>query len=128
MPDVVIYADTVRSQELRHEVPLLVPDPFLYVEHDGARHIVAHAMELARMGELAMELHPPEEYGVDELIKAGLPREEVGEQLVVRACRGLGIDDAVVPFWFPLQLADLLRENGIRLRADREFFADRRRV
>src|SRR5689334_13653416 len=55
MPDVLIYDDTVRSQELRHEVPLLVPDPFLYVEQDGVRHVVAHAMELARMGELGME-------------------------------------------------------------------------
>ena len=40
MPDVLIYADTFRSPELRHEVPLGVPDPFLYAEKDGAKHIV----------------------------------------------------------------------------------------
>ncbi len=33
--DVLIYADTTRSPDLRHEVPLPVPDPFLYGEHDG---------------------------------------------------------------------------------------------
>ena len=32
MPDVIIFGDTVRSPELRHEVPITVPDPFVYVE------------------------------------------------------------------------------------------------
>jgi Xaa-Pro aminopeptidase len=128
MPDVLIYADTVRSHELRHEVPLPVPDPFLYVERDGTRHVVAHAMELARMGDLGLELHPPEEFGVDELLKAGASQDRIRDEITLRACRALGVDDAVVPFWFPLQLADRLRENGVRLRADRGFFAARRRV
>ena len=49
MPDVLIYADTGRSPEMRHEVPLLVPDPFLYVERDGSRHVVLTAFELDRI-------------------------------------------------------------------------------
>ena len=40
MPDALIYADTFRSPELRHEVPLGVPDPILYAEKDGTKHIV----------------------------------------------------------------------------------------
>ena len=36
MPDVLIVGDTVRSPELRHEVPLSVPDPFLYAEVGAA--------------------------------------------------------------------------------------------
>ncbi len=128
MPDVLIYGDTVRSQEMRHEVPLLVPDPFLYVERDGTRHVVNHTMELARMGSLGLELHPQEEFGIDELVKSGLTPDELRDELLLRACRSLGVREAVVPFWFPLQLADHLRANGIRLRADRKFFAERRRV
>jgi hypothetical protein len=31
MTDVLIDADTLRSPELRHEVPLGLPDPFLHV-------------------------------------------------------------------------------------------------
>ena len=42
MPDALIYADTFRSPELRHEVPLGVPDPILYAEKDGTKHIVTH--------------------------------------------------------------------------------------
>ena len=32
---VLIYGDTVRSREMRHEVPLAIPDPFLYIEQNG---------------------------------------------------------------------------------------------
>src|SRR5262245_55627216 len=45
----LIYADTVRSPDMRHEVPLTVPDAFHYLEVDGERHVVAHTMELGRM-------------------------------------------------------------------------------
>ena len=37
MPDVIIFGDTIRSPELRHEVPIAVPDPFVYVERNGSR-------------------------------------------------------------------------------------------
>ena len=30
MPDVLIYGDTMRLPELRHEVPVPIPDVFLY--------------------------------------------------------------------------------------------------
>ena len=37
MPDLLIYGDTMRSPELRHEVPVLIPDAFLYAEKNGRR-------------------------------------------------------------------------------------------
>ena len=125
---VLIYADTVRSPELRHEIPLTVPDPFLYAELNGSRHVVNHQMELSRMGEFGVELHPNEEFGQDQLVKQGRKPDEIKREVVLRACRAIGIDDAVVPAWFPVELADYLRENGITLRADREFFDRRRRA
>ena len=68
-----MYADTFRSPELRHEVPLGIPDPFLYIERDGAKHIQINSMELPRLAALGLhELHPSEEYGIDDLIAAGL--------------------------------------------------------
>ena len=37
MPDILIYGDTIRTPELRHEVPVAIPDPFLYAEKgDGS--------------------------------------------------------------------------------------------
>ena len=45
MTDVLIYADSMGNAEMRHEVPVPVPDPFLYVEKDGERHAVVTSFE-----------------------------------------------------------------------------------
>src|SRR5436305_515328 len=37
MSDVLIVGDSFRNPEIRHEVPVGVPDPFLYVEHGDPR-------------------------------------------------------------------------------------------
>jgi Xaa-Pro aminopeptidase len=128
--DVLIYADSLRSPEMRHEVPLGIPDPFLYAERDGDRHVVASSFELGRVSEVAPELQvlPLEEFGIDELYAQGLPREEIELEVILRAARRFGIEEAVVPGTFPLEVADHLRRNGIQVRADREHFVRRRRV
>lgn len=129
MPDVLIYADTLRSPELRHEVPLAVPDPFLYVERDGARYAVAPSLEVVRLRELdGVEAVPYEAVGLDDLIARGVAREEQYLHLALNACRQLGVERALVPHTFPLELADHLRAHGIELTVDRRYFAARRRV
>ena len=129
MTDVLIYADTVRSPELRHEVPLVIPDPFLYAEVGDTKHIVISSMEALRLQEIgSYELHPPEEFGSDELIRQGLEWPELSLQLVERAVEGLGVKSAIVPPQFPLIVADRLREKGVELKTDHEFFDQRRRV
>ena len=129
MPDVLMYADTYRSPELRHEVPIGIPDPFLYAEAGGEKHIAIGAMEIPRLSELGLfELHPSEEYGSDELVRSGLSYPEVRQKVVLRAVKALGITSAVVPETFPLWLADRLRAEGVELKVDGDFFDDRRRV
>src|SRR5438876_1029463 len=115
---------------MRHEVPLPVPDPFLYAERDGERHVVVSSFEVDRIKEVAPELDtlPPEEFGLDELYAQGLPRDEIELEIVLRATRRFGIESAAVPRTFPLELADHLRANGIEVKADRELFVGRRRV
>jgi Xaa-Pro aminopeptidase len=127
VPDVLIFADTMRSAEMRHEVPVSVPDPFLYVEQRGTRHAVLTSFEVDRVREAGIEAHPLEEFGWDELVGKG-PREQQALLLYERAVEQLGVKDAVVPGSFPLGLADRLRAKGIELKPDREFFAKRRRV
>ena len=131
MPDVLIFGDTARSAELRHEVPLLIGDPFLYVEHGGKLTIVIGAMEMPRISKVApqIELLPPEEFGSDELVAGGIGSlEELQIEIALRACRKLGIGRATVPHTFPLELADFLRAGGVELKPDRDFFEERRRV
>jgi Xaa-Pro aminopeptidase len=129
MTDILIYGDTVRSPELRHEVPLTVPDPFLYAERDGTRYVVVNSLEAARIRELgSVELVPYEAVGYDELIHSGMHREDLYKPLVTNACKKLGITSAVVPRYFPIELADHLRAEGIELTPERELFSERRRV
>ena len=129
MPDVLIHADTFRSPELRHEVSLGVPDPFLYAEVGGVRHIAVGAMEIPRLAEVGdFQLHPFEEFGSDELVASGRSFEEIRREIPVRAVKALGVTSAVVPETFPLWLADLLREEGVALTVDGQFFDERRRV
>ena len=130
MPDVLIYADTIRSPELRHELPLAIPDPFLYVEREGERHVVLTSFEIDRVREIAgaPEPHPYEEFGYDDLIAQGLPRDEVLLEVVVNAGRALGVTEALVPWTFPAKFADRLRKAGVELTPELDFFQDRRRV
>jgi Xaa-Pro aminopeptidase len=127
MSDVMIFADTMRSPEMRHEVPVAVPDPFLYVERNGSRHAVLTSFEVDRVAAVGIEAHPLEEFGWDELIGKG-PREQQALLLYERAVEGLGVQDVVVPPSFPLELADRLRAKGLNVRADRKLFTERRRA
>ena len=103
MASVLMYGDTVRSPELRHEVPHSVTDAFLYVEHDGARYAVLRSLEVARMREVpGMNPLPLEDFGLDELTEQGLDGEAAHLEIVARACRKLGVADAKVPPGFPL--------------------------
>src|ERR687894_428308 len=96
--DVLIYADTVRSPELRHEVPVPVPDPFLYAERNGSRYAFVGSLEIPRMQELdGLQAVPLDELGMDELIVQGLNADELDRELVLRACQRIGIEGAVVP-------------------------------
>jgi Xaa-Pro aminopeptidase len=128
--DVLIYADSLRSPEMRHEVPIAIPDPFLYAERSGDRHVVASSFELDRIAAVAPDLKimPLEEFGLDELYAQGLSRDEIELEVVLRAARRYGIEQASVPATFPVELADHLRANGIQVSADREQFVSRRRV
>jgi Xaa-Pro aminopeptidase len=130
MPDVLIVADTVRSPELRHEVPLAVPDPFLYAEVGGRRSVVVSSLEAGRIRDLGTDLQvlTLEEAGIDDLLKRGLDSYALALELNLNACRALGLEGAVTPGGFPLADADYLREQGIELTADQRFFDERRRV
>jgi len=129
MRAVLIIGDTMRNPELRHEVPLGIPDPFVYAELDGRRVVAISAMEATRVEALGTELEvrPTEEFGADEIRRSGLDVHEAARQLTVRIVAGLGIDRATVPRGFPLGFADALRASGVELTVDQELFDERRR-
>jgi Xaa-Pro aminopeptidase len=125
---VLIFADTERSPELRHEVPVAIGDAFLYAETNGTRHVLTNVLELSKMKKLGLTTHLGTDYGSDDLVAEGKEWEEIQKEILLRAVRDFGVTSAVVPFWFPTKLADHLRANGIELTPDEKFFNARRRV
>jgi len=129
MTTLLMFADTVRSPELRREIPHAIADPFLYGEHAGRRFVVIRSLEIARMEEIeGLEVLPLEELGADELRVQGLGNADVQLEVALRACRRFEIEFAVVPPAFPVELADHLRNAGIQVDVDRGLFERRRRV
>jgi len=129
VPDVIIFGDTVRSPELRHEVPVTIGDPFVYVEQNGMRTAFVGSLEISRLQDLdGLEVVPLEELGLDELVEQGYSWHDMMPQLVLRACRASRVDSAVTPRDFPLGVADFLRENDIEVKTHGELFDERRRV
>ncbi len=124
---VLIYDATERSPELRHELPVAIGDPFLYAERNGTRVVLTNVLERTKLEELGVETRLPDEFGIDELLKSGKKQCDIRNELLLRACREFGITDAAVPFWFPVDVADFLRANGIQLTPDEELFDARRR-
>jgi Xaa-Pro aminopeptidase len=126
---VLIYGDSFRSADMRHAVPLGVPDPFLYAEENGSRYVFSNSMEAARLRDLGLfDVHVHEELGADELIQSGLDRRELTAQLALRAVGSLDLKRATVPENFPVWLADRLRAEGVELDVDQDLFDDRRRA
>jgi Xaa-Pro aminopeptidase len=127
--NVLIYGDSETSPALRHELPLAIVDPFLYLERDGRRAVITHASEEPRVAAAAPDVERLllERLGYDQMLAEGRKRDEVEIEVCVRAARELGIEEARVPGEFPLALADALRAAGIAVTPDRQLFADRRR-
>jgi Xaa-Pro aminopeptidase len=130
MPDVLLYGDTERSAALRHEIPVAVIDPFLYAEVDGRVAVLASPIEQDRMAAARpdAELVGFDDVGFYELLESDIPRDELEVEMARRMCEHLGVRQAIVPWDFPLQLADRLRADGIELRVDQPAFAARRRA
>jgi len=129
MSSVLIIGDTMRNPEMRHEVPIGIPDPFLYAEVDGRRIVAISSMEAIRVEGLGtgLEVHTFEEYGADELRRTHRDRHAFARELIVRAVKGLGIEKAAVPGKFPVQHSDAIREAGVELVVDQQHFDERRR-
>lgn len=130
-PDVLIDADTIRSPELRHEIPAGVIDPFLYGEAGGVAFAATSTLDSPTIAEARPDLRQLDmiaDLGLMDLIAGGAGRFAALLEVRLRACRFMGVTSAVVPPGFPLETAEYLRAGEIELQVDRELFAGRRRV
>jgi Xaa-Pro aminopeptidase len=129
VPALLLFSDTERSPAMRHEVPLAIGDPFLFVQRDGRTAILTSSLDRDRVA----AVHPDAElfdflaFGFRELAQER-PRAEAQQIVIARVLDHLGVRDAVVPWDFPVALADSLRADGVTITVDDALFAARRRV
>jgi Xaa-Pro aminopeptidase len=131
LADVLIYGDS-RYPSLRHEVPVPLPDPIVYVERARRRYVFAGSLDIPRLTALGQEhgfeVVPFEELGMAELLAAGHSLPDALDQLVVRACTSIGVTEVKTPRDFPFSTADALRTGGIDAVPAGDDFDLRRRV
>lgn len=130
MPALLLYGDTERSAALRHEVPIAILDPLLYAETGGRSFICASGLEIERLREACpdAELIDQAELGFFDLLRSGMPRDDVELEIVSRAVKETGVGEAIVDFDFPLGLAERLRSDGVKLTVDDASVRQRRRA
>src|ERR687896_281009 len=93
--DVLIYAGTMRSPELRHEVPVAVPDPFLYVEQNATKHAVLTSFVADRLRAKGIEVRPDPLFfakrrrAKNEAELAGIRKAQRGTEAAMDAARDL---------------------------------------
>jgi Xaa-Pro aminopeptidase len=125
------YGDSVTSPEMLHEVGESVPDPVLFIEHEGRRIIGCGTFEISTFEtreDLVDELVSYVDLGVEELYKdQSLPLELIGPELALRALRRFDLTSVSVPGRFPVSVADHLRAHGVEVAVDHENWAVRRR-
>ena len=132
MTDVLIIGDTFRSPELRHEVPLGVPDPFVYLERDGARHVYV-GLDGGPTGSAASRATSPctrsRRSGSTSSYAQGLGLLEVRLEWAARACRPRRADAgrrSRTPSRPGTSTGS--RRDGVELTVDQALFDERRRV
>ena len=115
---------------MRHAVPLGVPDPFLYAEENGSRHVFASSMEATRLRELG-PLRRARARGVRRRRADGVGARASGSSCAARAAgRGEPRARSARPCPRTSRSGSPIGSapTGIELDVDQELFDDRRRA
>jgi Xaa-Pro aminopeptidase len=130
VPDLLLYGDTERSAAMRHELPISIPDPFLYAEVGGQAYVMCSQLESGQIAEVRPDatLLDVDALGFYELLGSGITREQLWLELTSRAAAATGVRDAIVDFEFALGVAERLRADGITLTIDEAQISLRRRT
>jgi Xaa-Pro aminopeptidase len=125
----LLFGDTEHSPALRHEIPISIGDPLMFLELDGRQVILTSELERARIaGELPeAEILDYFAFGMKELRQSGMSYETAEREVVARVAAHLELRQATVPGDFQVALADRLRADGVTLEIDDEAFKARRR-
>jgi Xaa-Pro aminopeptidase len=131
MTTFLLYDDTLRSHELRHEVGESIADPIGFIDHEGTRIVLASSLEeavLSKREDVVDELWDQHELGYKDLVQnESFPIHLIGAEIVLRALEKLGVGRVLVPPSFQLAIADHLRTGGVEVVVDADTWMARRR-
>jgi Xaa-Pro aminopeptidase len=127
---ILLYGDTARYPAIRHEIPLEILDPLLFVARDGNAFVMTSSLDAGRVARVLPEADvvTADELGLHELLEQGMQGEEADLETAVRALRRWGVEHAVVPPDLPVAVADRLRGEGIAIDIDARAVHARRRA
>jgi Xaa-Pro aminopeptidase len=127
---ILLYGSTTRYPAVRHEVPVEIMDPVLFVERDGRSLVLTSSLERARIARALpdAEILLGEELGLLELLDQGMSWGDAEVELVARALGRWGVAAAVVAPDLPVAVADRLRIDRIALAVDAPTIDARRRA
>jgi Xaa-Pro aminopeptidase len=128
-PPLLFYADGYKFPDVYHVTRFLAPDPIIALEQDGDVVIVANSLEegRARKQSRAREVFNIDDFGAKEIAKTAKTREELDAEVIKRFLDSRNARRVAVGSYFPLGMAERLREAGIEIVVDRDV-SERRRA
>ena len=131
MTTFLLWDDSLRSRELRHEIAEAVADPVTFIEHEGRRIVVGSVLEESTFRareDVVDEYWLTTEFGARELVEdSSFPEHLLGVEIMRRALERTGATSVVVPPSFPIVAGDHLRAAGVEVVVDPEAWKRRRR-
>jgi Xaa-Pro aminopeptidase len=111
----LMLADSDHDANMLYRVGMFVPDPFIFLEHRGRRHLVMSDLEIDRARKEApgCKVHPLRKYQ-EAARKNGVARP-THTDVIPLFLRELGVRKVMVPSNFPLGVAEDLRARGLRV-------------
>jgi Xaa-Pro aminopeptidase len=128
--DFVFYGDTERSYAMRHELPVVIGDPFLMAIVDRRLHLAVSFLDRDRVVAAVPDavLYDYVDLGFAELRTSGMGIFEIELELASRTAAAIGLREAIADPELPFAVADRLRADGITLQLDQTAVAARRRA
>ncbi len=124
----LFYGNSYHYPDIYRSTGFLAPDPIIALEHGEERIIVASPLEHGRAekGSRATAVRDLMEFGYRELSQQGLDGDRINAIVIQRFLGERGITTVSVPRYFPVGLADQMRELGLELVVAGDLTARRR--
>ncbi len=126
----LVHSDSEHDPDMLALTGVAIGDPFTYIELPDRRIVAISLLDAATIEREAGvdEIWLDDELGRGEMVRSGMPSQEVRMELVRRAVERAGLSSVTVPPAFPVALADYLRGKGVKLTPEAKPFQMRRRV